>query len=73
MRRPALVETTAFGAAGLAGLALGFWKSPEDYLGARGGETVFEPRASAEERAEWRSGWSRALTAARAWAGSEEG
>ncbi len=72
VRRPALVETTAFGAAGLAGLALGFWRSPEEYLGARGAETVFEPRAAAGRRAEWRSGWNRALAAARAWAASEE-
>jgi glycerol kinase len=31
VRRPAMVETTARGAAGLAGLATGFWKTPEEF------------------------------------------
>jgi glycerol kinase len=67
VRRPAMVETTAFGAAGLAGLALGFWATPEEFLAAREEETVFKPRAE-KLRGEWMDGWRRALTAATAWA-----
>jgi glycerol kinase len=67
VRRPAMVETTAFGAAGLAGLALGFWATPEEFLAAREEETVFEPREQ-KLRAEWMDGWRRALAAATAWA-----
>jgi glycerol kinase len=71
VRRPAMVETTAFGAAGLAGLALGFWKSPEEFLSARERETVFEPRAH-DLRAEWLEGWRRAVSATREWAAAED-
>ncbi len=72
VRRPAMVETTAFGAAGLAGLALGFWKTPEDFLAAREEETVFQPRDE-PRREEWLAGWRRAVGAASAWAASEDG
>jgi glycerol kinase len=69
VRRPAVVEMTARGAAGLAGLATGFWKSPEEFHAARAGETVFEPRIGAGEREALLAGWRRALAGARAWAG----
>ncbi|HET7275616.1 MAG TPA: glycerol kinase GlpK [Longimicrobiaceae bacterium] len=72
VRRPAVVDTTAFGAAGLAGLALGLWKTPEDFLAARGEETVFSPRMAGSERASNLAGWRRALAAARSWATTEE-
>ena len=72
VRRPAMVETTAFGAAGLAGLALGFWRSPDEYLGAREEESVFHPAADAATRQGWLRGWNRALVAARAWAEAED-
>ncbi|HEV2131347.1 MAG TPA: FGGY-family carbohydrate kinase, partial [Longimicrobiaceae bacterium] len=68
VRRPALVETTALGAAGLAGLSLGVWESPEDFLAARPEETLFRPQAAEVQREEWLSGWHRALAAARTWA-----
>jgi glycerol kinase len=71
VRRPAMLETTAYGAAGLAGLALGFWESPEEFLSARTDYTIFEPRATEAEREEWLGGWHRAVTAARSWAGTE--
>jgi glycerol kinase len=67
VRRPAMVEVTALGAAGLAGLATGVWKTPEDFLGARPAETVFTPDPAAR-REEWLGGWRRALGAARSWA-----
>lgn len=68
VRRPAMVEMTARGAAGLAGLATGFWKTPEEFHAARPGETVFEPRSGAGEREALLAGWRRALAGARAWA-----
>ena len=68
VRRPAMVEVTARGAAGLAGLATGFWASPEEFRAAAPDETVFEPQARPEARGAWMDGWRRALAAARAWA-----
>ncbi|HEU4881927.1 MAG TPA: glycerol kinase GlpK [Longimicrobium sp.] len=68
VRRPSMVEMTARGAAGLAGLATGFWASPEDFDAARPDERVFEPAADASGRAALLSGWRRALAATRAWA-----
>ncbi len=72
VRRPAMVETTARGAAGLAGLALGFWKTPEEFASARPEETVFAPVARDTERRQWLAGWKRAVAAARAWAEAGE-
>jgi glycerol kinase len=68
VRRPALVETTAFGAAGLAGLALGVWTSPEEFSAARSADTLFQPRDLAGRRDASVAGWRRALAGARAWA-----
>jgi glycerol kinase len=68
VRRPALVETTAFGAAGLAGLALGVWASPEEFSAARSDDTLFQPRGLAGRRDAWIAGWRRAVAGARAWA-----
>ncbi|MEX2081712.1 MAG: FGGY-family carbohydrate kinase, partial [Dehalococcoidia bacterium] len=68
--RPAMIETTAFGAAGLAGLATGFWKSPDDFLAARTDDTVFQPSMDEATRDQLLAGWRRALRATRSW--SEE-
>jgi glycerol kinase len=70
VRRPAMVETTAFGAAGLAGLALGFWATPEEFLAAREEETLFRPQGE-QRREEWLSGWRRAVAATAGWAAGE--
>jgi len=72
VRRPEMVEMTAFGAAGLAGLALGVWRTPEEFLAARPGTTDFVPSADPARRGAWLEGWRRALGAARAWAHREE-
>src|SRR5215213_5506540 len=61
VRRPSMVEMTARGAAGLAGLATGFWASPEEFHAARPDESVFQPAADASGRAALLSGWRRAL------------
>ena len=64
VRRPDVVESTALGAAGLAGLAVGVWKSAEEFVGARRYRT-FEPGAAPEAA---RQGWQRAVRTALAWA-----
>ncbi len=68
VRRPPLVETTAFGAAGLAGLTAGLWSRGEDFVRALGEPTVFEPDLGAGERDRLLDGWRRAVAAARSWA-----
>ena len=68
VRRPPLLETTAFGAAGLAGLAAGVWADGRDFVSAPGDPTVFEPRLEARERDALMEGWRRAVHAARTWA-----
>ena len=61
VERPALLDTTAAGAAFLAGLAVGFWRSPEEVEGARRRERLFEPRMSADERERLYAGWLAAV------------
>ncbi len=59
--RPKNVETTALGAAFLAGLAVGFWKSPEDIRRAWRADKVFKPRMSEGERARALGRWREAV------------
>jgi len=68
VRRPALVETTALGAAGLAGLSTGVWASGTDFLAAQGAPRRFEPAMAPAEAARLREGWGRAVRAATHWA-----
>jgi len=65
--RPLVTETTALGAAYLAGLATGFWASPDDLKAKREGDVRFEPRMAPEERAERRGLWQRAVERSRNW------
>ena len=65
--RPRVTETTALGAAYLAGLATGFWSSPDDLRNRRQGDVRFEPRMSSEDRLERRSRWRRAVERSRNW------
>ncbi|MBI4540436.1 MAG: glycerol kinase GlpK [Gemmatimonadetes bacterium] len=67
VRRPAMVETTALGAAALAGLAAGLWDEAAAFLDALGDAQVFEPRLGAGERARLIAGWRKAVRAATAW------
>jgi glycerol kinase len=67
VRRPDVVESTALGAAALAGMATGVWKSAEDFNSARR-YTGFEPGRLPEES--WRE-WQRAVRATLAWARSQ--
>jgi glycerol kinase len=66
VRRPDLVDSTALGAAGLAGLATGLWKSAAEFASARH-YRVFEPGKAASEG--W-AAWRRAVGATVAWARS---
>jgi glycerol kinase len=65
--RPQVTETTALGAAYLAGLAVGFWDSPDALRAQRQSDTVFPPAMGAPERAARRERWSRAVERARNW------
>jgi glycerol kinase len=67
VERPDMVETTALGAAGLAGLALGVWRTSAEFLAGRR-FARFEPRMSADERGRCQAEWRRAVTTALAWA-----
>ena len=67
VRRPAMFETTALGAAGLAGLATGIWATGSEFQGALGEATVFRGHMDPDERQELMAGWSRAVGAAKAW------
>ncbi|UCF20211.1 MAG: glycerol kinase GlpK [Gemmatimonadota bacterium] len=66
--RPRLVETTALGAAGLAGLAVGFWSDPGALREVQALDRQFEPALTDEDRGRLLKGWRRALVAAEAWA-----
>ena len=66
--RPKNVETTALGAAYLAGLASGFWASKDDILCRRETDRLFEPAMSAEKRDELYGGWKKAVEKAKGWA-----
>jgi glycerol kinase len=65
--RPQVTETTALGAAYLAGLATGFWAGPEELRAKRTGDRRFEPKMEAGERKERRGQWQRAVERAKAW------
>jgi glycerol kinase len=69
VERPDMVETTALGAAGLAGIALGVWKGPGDFLEGRRFRR-FEPAIGEVQRRELRRGWERSVRSALAWARS---
>ncbi|MEO7494160.1 MAG: glycerol kinase GlpK [Massilia sp.] len=65
--RPKVTETTALGAAFLAGLALGFWESREEIAAQWQVERRFEPRMGADRRAALMAGWDRAVARSRHW------
>jgi glycerol kinase len=65
--RPQVTETTALGAAYLAGLATGFWASPQEVQAKRQTDLHFEPTMSSKERTERRSLWRRAVERAKGW------
>ena len=72
VNRPKCVETTAMGAAYLAGLAVGYWKSKEDVLKNWNIDCTFEPEISGEERQKRIKGWKKAVKYAYGWAKEEQ-
>ena len=66
--RPEIIETTALGAAYLAGLAVGYWKDLEEIQKQWQVNRVFEPDMKEEERNELSKGWQRAVDTAKVWA-----
>jgi glycerol kinase len=66
-------ETTALGAAFLAGLATGVWDTPQQLRQRRVVATRYEPRMSVDERESLYAGWLRAVERARGWARSASG
>ena len=71
VERPQVAETTALGAAFLAGLAVGFWKSKEEIAAQYGVDRTFIPSMAAEVRQTRYAGWTKAVQRARAWAEDE--
>jgi glycerol kinase len=67
VRRPAVLETTAQGAAYLAGLAVNFWSGMEEIAKLRGGDKVFQPRADRGEMERRQSKWRDAVKRAGGW------
>jgi glycerol kinase len=65
--RPTMVETTALGAAYLAGLAVGFWKDIEELRTKWQIDQIFEPTVKEAQRLEWIQGWERAIKATNNW------
>ena len=65
--RPTMVETTALGAAYLAGLAVGFWKDIEELRLKWEVDHIFEPVVNEAKRAEKIQGWERAIKATNNW------
>jgi glycerol kinase len=65
--RPRIVETTALGAAYLAGLAIGFWSGLDEISRQWREEARFEPSMSADRRESLQHDWSRALERSREW------
>jgi glycerol kinase len=66
--RPKVTETTALGAAYLAGLACGFWKDEAQIASLWSRDRVFEPMLSRDEASSRLAEWKRAVERSRAWA-----
>jgi len=69
--RPTITETTALGAAYLAGLAVGYWNDMEEIQQQWQIDKIFEPRINDEERKRLAGDWRRAIRAAQFWANDQ--
>ena len=69
--RPTVGETTALGSAYMAGLAIGYWESPDDLRRNWQVERVFEPQWDNSQRAGAYAGWQRAVERAKGWLEAE--
>ncbi len=68
VNRPKTVETTALGAAYLAGLAVGVWKDKEEIEKNRKVDKIFEPQMDLELRNKLYTGWKKAVECSKGWA-----
>lgn len=71
VKRPKCIETTAMGAAYLAGLAVGYWNSLEEIKQNWAVDQIFEPSISEEERQKKIKGWNKAVRYSYHWAKEE--
>lgn len=71
VKRPVCVETTAMGAAYLAGLAVGYWNSKDEIIENWNIDHVFQPQITKEERDRKTKGWKKAVKCAYGWAREE--
>ena len=69
--RPEIIETTALGAAYLAGLATGFWKDKEEIIKKQKLNRKFMPNLSEELRSKYFKGWKKAVEKAKNWEDAE--
>ncbi len=67
VQRPTVAETTALGAAYLAGLAIGFWQNQKEVAEQWAIDRTFEPRMSADQRETLYTGWKRAVERSLRW------
>lgn len=67
VQRPAVTETTALGAAYLAGLAVGFWSGQHELTSQWAVDATFEPHMSKDQRDSLYAGWQRAVERAQHW------
>ncbi len=67
VQRPKVSETTALGAAYLAGIATGFWSGPEEVTRGWAVDRTFEPTMSADQRDALYAGWKRAVERSLKW------
>ncbi|MDY2589731.1 MAG: FGGY-family carbohydrate kinase, partial [Agathobacter sp.] len=72
VNRPSCVESTAMGAAYLAGLAVGYWENKEEVVRNQQLDRVFAPDMNEEERSAKRKGWNKAVKYAYGWARDNE-
>jgi glycerol kinase len=70
--RPKITETTALGAAYLAGLAVGYWKNIDDIQHQWQVDKSFSPSLNEEKRKDLLKGWQRAVKASVSWADNKD-
>lgn len=72
VHRPQCVETTAMGAAYLAGLAVGYWNSKEDVIANWAIDKVFDPQMDDDNRQKLLKGWKKAVKCSYGWAKEDQ-
>jgi glycerol kinase len=72
VERPTVTETTALGAAGLAGIDAGLWRSKEDFLKSRKVDRIFRPKMDRPSREKLCAGWRKAVERSKGWAETGE-